>query len=150
MNGFLNTWAPFSSDLNLVLQLGMGFALLAGTYLARVKRFRAHGICQAAVLVINLFSIALVMWPSFHHQVLPRLPARLARRNYAFATAHGLLGVAVELFGIYILLAAGTDVLPASWRFQRWNFWMRVELALWWVVLLLGAALYIFWYVRPR
>jgi hypothetical protein len=114
MNGFLGTWAPFASDLNLFLQVAMGFALLAGTYLARMKRYRAHGICQASVLVINLFSIALVMWPSFHQKVLPRLPARLARRNFAVATAHGLLGAAAELLGIYILLAAGTDWLPAS------------------------------------
>jgi uncharacterized membrane protein YozB (DUF420 family) len=150
MNGFLGTWAPFASDMNLFLQLAMGFALLAGSYLARTKHYRAHGICQASILVINLFSIALVMWPTFRLQVLPRLPARLARRNYAVATAHGLLGAAAELLGIYILLVAGTDWLPASWRFQRWKLWMRVELGLWWSVLLLGIAFYVLWYVRLR
>ena len=150
MSGFLGTWAPFLSDLNLVLQVAMGCALLAGAYLARMKNYRAHGICQASILIFNLFSIALVMWPSLHQKVLPRLPSRLMRRNYAIATAHGALGAAAELFGIYILLAAGTEWLPTSWRFRRWKFWMRIELALWWTVILLGIAVYFFWYVRPR
>ena len=150
MSGFLGSWAPLQSDLNLILQVAMAFALLTGAYLARIKRYRAHGICQASVLVINLFSIALVMWPSFHERVLPRLPARLARRNYAVTTAHGLLGAAVELFGIYILLVAGTNLLPASWRFEPWKLWMRIELTLWWLVVLFGGAVYFLWYVRAR
>jgi hypothetical protein len=51
MKGFLGTWASFSADLNLVIQIAMGVALLVGAFLARAKRYAAHGASQAAVLI---------------------------------------------------------------------------------------------------
>jgi len=60
---------------------------------------------------------------------------------------HGALGVVAEIFGLYIALVAGTNVLPQSWRIQRWKLWMRVELALWWISLGTGIATYFIWYV---
>ena len=149
MKGFLGTWASFGADVNLLVQLAMGIALLAGAFLARAKRYTAHGICQALVLLLNLPMIALVMWPSFHQRVLPRLATRFAKRNYAIATAHGALGALAEVLGLYILLVAGTNVLPVTWRVQRWKLWMRIELVLWWVVLLLGFGTYYIWYAAP-
>lgn len=150
MRGFLGTPASFSADLNLVLQIAMGIALLAGALLARAKRYSAHGACMSAVLLLNLVMIALVMWPSFHELVLPKIPARLARRYYAVATVHGASGAATELFGIYVLLVAGTEAVPQRWRFRRWKLWMRVELAIWWVVLLSGIGTYFLWYGAPH
>jgi uncharacterized membrane protein YozB (DUF420 family) len=150
MKGFLGTPASFSADLNLVVQIAMGIALLAGALLARSKRYSAHGACMASVLLLNFVMIALVMWPSFHELVLPKIPARLARRYYAVATVHGALGTATELFGLYILLVAGTRAVPERWRFRRWKLWMRVELATWWVVLLSGIATYLIWYGAPH
>jgi len=147
MRGFLGTWAGLGADINLLIQIAMGIALLAGTWLARAKRYRAHGACQSAVLILNLFLIASVMWPAFHQQVLPKIPARLNKAHFAVATAHGTLGVAAEIFGLYIVLVAGTNLLPKSWRIQRWRLWMRVELALWWIALATGIATYFVWYV---
>jgi hypothetical protein len=149
MNGFLGTWANFGADVNLLIQLTMGVALIAGAFLARAKRYTAHGICQTLVLLLNLPMIALVMWPSFHTRVLPRLPSRIWKRNYAIATVHGALGAVAEILGLYIALVAGTNVLPAKWRIQRWKLWMRIELILWWVVLLTGFGTYYFWYAAP-
>lgn len=150
MRGFLGTPAGFSADLNLIVQIAMGIALLAGALLARSKLYSAHGACMSAVLFLNLLMIALVMWPTFHELVLPRIPARLAGRYYAVATVHGALGAATELFGLYILLAAGTQTLPERWRFRRWKLWMRVELVIWWVVLLSGVGTYFLWYGTPH
>jgi uncharacterized membrane protein YozB (DUF420 family) len=147
MRGFLGTYANFSADLNLVIQIMMGVALLAGSWLARLKRYRAHGMCQVAVLILNLLPIAFVMWPSLHQQVLPHILKRLSKPHYAIATAHGVLGAVAELFGIYIALVAGSDILPQSWRFRRWKLWMRVELAVWWIVLVTGITTYFIWYV---
>lgn len=146
MKGFFGTWANFAADLNLVIQLVMGLALLFGAFLARAKRYAAHGVCQATVLVLNLVMIALVMWPTFQTQVLVQLPTHMGKRHYAIATAHAILGAAAELLGIYILLVAGTDILPHAWRFERWKLWMRIELVLWWVVLLTGSWTYRNWY----
>jgi hypothetical protein len=39
--GFLGTGAPFGADLNLVVQLIMGLALIAGVLLAKQKRYTA-------------------------------------------------------------------------------------------------------------
>ena len=128
----------------------MGIALLVGAFLARAKRYAAHGACQTAVLILNIPMIALVMWPSLHVRVLPKLSTHFGKRYYAIAATHGVLGAVAELFGLYILLVAGTNILPRSWRLHRWKLWMRVELALWWVVLLLGIGIYYNWYAALR
>jgi plastocyanin/uncharacterized membrane protein YozB (DUF420 family) len=149
MNGFLGTGATFSADLNLVIQLVMGLALLLGMLLARRKHFTAHKYCQSSVLLLNLVLIILVMAPAFQRQVKPNLPANLGDAYYAVAAAHAVLGTIAEALGLYILLVAGTNWLPASWRFQRYKPWMRAELALWWLVVLLGLGTYYVWYLAP-
>ncbi len=150
MKGFLGTQASFATDLNLVIQLAMGIALIVGTFLARAKRYKAHGACQASVLILNLVMIAVVMWPHFSTLVLPRIPARLARTSVAVPAVHGILGAVAETLGLYIVLAAGTDVLPRAWRFTRWKLWMRIEMALWGVVLGNGLGTYFVWYIGPH
>ncbi len=149
MRGFLGTGATFNADLNLLVQLTMGAALLAGMFLARRKRFTAHGICQVTVMLLNLAMIGLIMWPSFR-RVMLQLPAGLGDRYYAVATAHAALGIVAELLGLYIVLVAATNILPQRLRFQRWKLWMRTELALWWVVLLIGVGTYYVWYLAPQ
>jgi uncharacterized membrane protein YozB (DUF420 family) len=146
LKGFLGTHAGLGADLNLLIQIVMGAALVAGAFLARSKRYLAHGACQAAVLILNLVPISSVMWPSFYSQVWPGFPKHFAKRYYAIAAMHGVLGAVAELLGLYILLVAGTNILPPAWRFRRWKLWMRVELALWWIVLLTGIATYFIWY----
>jgi uncharacterized membrane protein YozB (DUF420 family) len=146
MNEFLGTAAGFKANFNLVCQLAMGVALIGGVFLARAKRYTAHGICQAAVMLLNLIAIASVMWPSFYGQVLPVLPKHLSDSYYGAAAAHGFLGAIAELFGLYILLAVGTNTLPRRLRISRWKLWMRIELLLWWVVIVTGVLTYYVWY----
>jgi uncharacterized membrane protein YozB (DUF420 family) len=148
MKGFLGTWAGFASDLNLLIQIAMGALLIAAAFLARSKRYRAHGICTSIVVLLNLPMIAVVMWPSLHQQVLPRLSKHISKPYYAVAAAHGVLGTAAELLGLYILLVAGTNFVPRALRFRRWSLWMRIELGLWWAALLAGVATYWIWYVK--
>jgi uncharacterized membrane protein len=62
---FLGTGATFAADINLAVQLIMGATLIAGTVLAKRKRYRDHGICQTTVLLVNPLRIVLAMWPSF-------------------------------------------------------------------------------------
>ena len=125
----------------------MGAGLLFGAWLARAKRHRQHAWCQSAVVILNLAVIAATMAPSFHAQVLPRIPAKLSRPYFAWATVHAALGSVTELAALYILLAAGTRLLPERMRITRYKLWMRTVLALWWFVLLLGFATYALWYV---
>src|ERR1700694_5734195 len=108
IKGFLGTGAPFKADLNLVMQIVMGVALLAGVFLAKRKRYRAHGICQTTVLLLNLVMIGLVMWPSFQEQVKPALSKVHHKWYYEVAIIHAALGVTAELLGLYIVIVAGT------------------------------------------
>jgi uncharacterized membrane protein YozB (DUF420 family) len=87
------------------------------------------------------------MIPSFRVHVLPRIPAKLGKAYYALATTHAALGTVTELAGLYILLSAGTSVLPEKLRIAKYKAWMRTVLVLWWVVLLLGLLTYSRWYV---
>ena len=149
MKGFLGTGAPFGADLNLVVQLIMGLALIAGVLLAKQKRYTAHGICQTTVLLLNLLMIGLVMWPSFQQQVKPALSKVLHKWYYEAAAIHALLGIAAELLGLYIVIVAGTNLVPQRLRFKRWKLWMRTELVLWAIVLVSGVGTYCAWYVAP-
>lgn len=134
-------------DVVLLLEIGMGLGLLGGTLLARMRRFRAHACCQSTIVLLNLAVIVLIMIPSFRTQVSPRIPLRLGKAYYAVATVHGALGSVVECVGLYILLAAGTDILPERFRIARYKLWMRTVLAAWWVTLLLGLTTYARWYI---
>ena len=128
--GFLGTAAPLAADVTLLL----GY----------------HAACQAAIVLLNLVLIGLTMLPAFHRQIAPKLPSRIGKPYYALAAAHGGLGSIAELGGLYMLLAAGTNLLPEKLRIKRYKFWRRSVLLVWWIVLLLGIATYPCWYVAPR
>jgi hypothetical protein len=145
--GFLGTAAPRYADVVLLLAFGMGVALLVGAVLARVRRFRLHAWCQSVIVLLNLLVIVLIMLPSFHVHVSPKIPLKVGKAYYALAIAHGALGSVTEIAGLYILLAAGTNVLPHKFRVTEYKPWMRSLLVLWWLVLLLGLATYVRWYV---
>lgn len=147
LSRILGTGAPAAADANLILQMILGVALATGAMLARMKKYAAHAICQSAVLAVNAVAIALVMWPSFHHTVLPRLPVHWWHRAYyLWPVVHGASGAITEMLGVYIALAAATPALAQKVKFCRWKLWMRVQLALWWVVLLTGVGTYLYWY----
>jgi uncharacterized membrane protein YozB (DUF420 family) len=116
---------------------------------ARRRRYRAHASCHSAVVLLNLVVIAGTMLPSFRRQVASEIPASLGDSYYALAAAHAAIGTLAELVGVYILLVAGTNILPKGLRFTRFKPWMRAALALWWLALLLGLGTYFRWYVAP-
>jgi hypothetical protein len=93
--------------------------------------------------------LGLVMWPSFQQQVRPALPESLHKWYFAAATVHALLGGTAELLGLYIVIVAGTRVLPESLRFKNWKRWMRAELMLRSIVVLTGVGTYYAWYIAP-
>ena len=150
MKRFLGTWASFPADLNLVIQLTMGVSLIAGTLLARAKRYVVHEVCQTTVVVLNLVMIAVVMEPPFGQRVVSRLATHLWKRYNAIVTLHGALGAIAELLGLYVLLVAGTNILPQSWCFRRRKLCIRIELILWWLEIFVGILAYYVWYAAPR
>jgi uncharacterized membrane protein YozB (DUF420 family) len=138
-----------AADCVLLCELAMGLALIAGAVLARRRHYRAHAGCQSAVMLLNLLIVIGYMVPAFRRAVAPGLVAHIGRSYYWLAAAHEVLGISAELLGLYIILVAGTKILPPRFRFARYQLWMRSALALWWLVLLLGLATYIRWYGVP-
>jgi hypothetical protein len=118
-------------------------------FLARRRYFRIHGWTQSTVLLLNLVAIGSVMLPSFRRQVSPHVLSGWQDAYYAGAMIHAGLGGVVELLGLYVVLVAGTNLVPTRLRFRNYKVWMRTTLALWWVVVVLGAGLYALWYVEP-
>jgi len=147
MKGFLGTGATSLADVNLLIQIAMGLMLLCGAFLARRKNFRAHKYCQSSVMLLNLVMIGLIMYPSFNKQVQPHFASAVSDKYYGVALAHAILGMLAELLGIYIVLVAATNIIPKRLRFDRYRPWMRTELALWWLVVVLGIGVYFVWYV---
>jgi uncharacterized membrane protein YozB (DUF420 family) len=147
--GFLGTAASLAADRTLVIETVMGVALIVGTVFARRRYYRAHGLCQSAVVLLNLWVIAQYMVPSFRRQIVPEIPASLGEIHYAIAAIHGVLGTVAELLALYIVLVAGTNILPKRFRFSGYKLWMRFALGLWWIELLLGLAMYVQWYGLP-
>lgn len=137
-----------SPEKNLVIQLVLGVALLAGMFLARQKKYTAHGVCQSFVVLLNLIPIFYFMAPVFHRGVQPRLFQNLSQPFYLVAGAHALFGTIAEVFALYILLTAW-KVLPAALRFENYKKWMRTGLCLWWLTIFFGLATYYVWYLKP-
>lgn len=127
----------------------MGTTLLGGMFLARAKWFRAHGACQSFVIILNLAPIISFMVPAFRTSVVPGLRTHLGDRFYAVTTAHAILGLTAEVLGLYIVLVAGTRLLPRALRFNNYKKWMRTELLLWWLVIAFGIGTYWVWNVTP-
>ena len=146
--GFLGTAAPASADLILALEGAMAIGLVLGAVLAHRKCHRQHAWCQSSIVLLNVVLIVMAMIPSFHQHVQPKLPRKLGRSFYALAAAHAIFGTLAEVAGLYILLGAGTRILPGPLRFTNYKAWMRSSLVLWWLAFLLGLATYVRWYVH--
>ena len=109
--------APTYANLTLLLEIAMGLTLLIGALLARRQRYRWHAWCQSTIVLLNLAVILFTMLPSFRDRVIPKIPLKLGKSHYALATAHAALGTITEVAGLYILLSAGTRILPERFRF---------------------------------
>lgn len=147
MNRIVPDNAPLFANVTLFVEIAMGVMLIFGAWLARRRHYRLHGCCQSSVVLLNLVVISVAMIPSFHRQVLPKIPAKLDRAFYALATVHAVTASVAQAAALYVLLAAGTAWLPSRWRLKNFKVVMRAVLLLWWMALLLGLATYVRWYV---
>jgi uncharacterized membrane protein YozB (DUF420 family) len=140
--GFLSDSTPFGADLNLLIQIGLGLLLLAGMGLARRGWYRAHAVCQTTALCATIAMTLAWMIPSLREIFLPGLMRGLADRGSAAVLAHVALGGVILLLGVYVVLVAGTNLIPVRLRFQNYKVWMRSLLALWWAGIGLGVLTY--------
>ena len=133
----------------LGVEIGLAIALLLGKFVVQRGHVRAHAYLQSAIVLANLPLVAAWMLPAFLADVLPGLPGEIAEPFYLFPTLMLVAGAAVESLGVYVILVAGTNLVPERFRFRRYKLWMRTVLALWWAVFLSGLATYYVWFVMP-
>ncbi|MFY9716807.1 MAG: DUF420 domain-containing protein [Thermoplasmata archaeon] len=138
--------APGTADLVAVFEVGIAVALLLGMFVVRSGRVRAHMYLQSSVILVNLPVVLIWMVPHYLSSVAPGLGTELTDPSYLFPTIMLVAGAIAELLGIYILLVAGTNLIPERFRFRRYKLWMRTELILWWTVVIVGLSTYYVWY----
>ena len=124
------------SRIVLWIQVGVAGLLAVGAVFARARWYRAHGICQSAAYLVTLLATALWMAPVFVKFYAPNL-ARPARDDL-IVTAHAALGTITVLLATWVVLVAGTNVVPTRWRFANYRAWMRTLITLWWGATALG------------
>jgi uncharacterized membrane protein YozB (DUF420 family) len=136
----VRTWA-------LYVEIAIALMLLAGMVLVRRGHVRAHMFIQSSMVLVNIPIVLIAMGGSFFEYVWPGLPGDIGQSFYFFPTMMLVAGIAAEALGVYIILVAGTTVVPERFRFRRYKLWMRTELILWWATLLAGVATYYVWWI---
>ncbi len=136
-----------ASDLVVPFEIGVAVLLVVGMILVRRGYVRAHMVIQSSMVLVNIPVVLLWMVPQYIAYVLPDLAGEGLEPAYLVPTVMLVAGAAAELLGIYILLVAGTNLVPERFRFRRYKVWMRSELVLWWSVLLFGLVTYYYWYI---
>lgn len=147
--GFTGLGGTMLADITLVLHVLLLIGLTAGYWLARKGNISAHQYNQTAWVLFNLVLVEFVMVGSFQANIRPGLPADLPKHPYYWLTTlHALLGGITMLIGVYILLRMN-KLLPKALRVSWWKTLMRVALAGYWLVTILGFITYYIWYMAP-
>ena len=137
-----------SSDINLAAQILILAGLWTGFFFARRKQIPRHQAMQTTMVAVNSFFILFVMGTSFYNYIIAG-----GTRTGTVATlmiVHGILGLAAELTGIYLILRMSTSVLPRGLRVRNFKAVMRALLGLWTAIVVLGLGIYYYRYLAPR
>jgi len=105
MANLLNTTAPLSSELSMILQLLSLGILVVGFIVVKQKKYKIHGTTMLAAGLLNVISVLTVMIPV----ALRLLDNSIPGFNLLFRS-HILLGLVVIALAGYILV---------DWRFQN-------------------------------
>jgi uncharacterized membrane protein YozB (DUF420 family) len=143
-NGFLGP-ASLLSDLNLTLELLLVLGLTFGMGLARGGHIEAHRVNQTAWVLVNAALVLCIMIPSLQN-AKPGSLADLAKVSTGLPLLHAAIGALALAGGLWLVLQMN-DVLPQRWHTARWKTLMRLTLAGYWLVALLGIAIYFVWNV---
>jgi uncharacterized membrane protein YozB (DUF420 family) len=131
----------------LVTELAIASLLAVGAIAVRLGHVRAHRAIQGSMVLLNIPIVLALMVPSYLANVSPGIPGDIGQAFYLWPTVMLVAGGVAEALGVYIVLVAGTNLVPERLRFRRYKLWMRTELILWWLVVLAGVATYYSWWV---
>ena len=138
--------APLAADLNLTLEILLVAGLTVGTWLARRGNVAAHRYNQTAWMLLNAMLVALIMVPGMENAALESL-SDLAPVHYWVPWLHATVGTATVIAGLWLVLQMN-GLLPRPLQVRAWKKLMRATLAGYWLVALLGFAIYYLWFLR--
>lgn len=142
--GFLGP-GTLVADVNLLLEIVLVLGLTFGFWLARRGNIEAHRVNQTSWVLVNAVLVALIMVASMENVAVAGFPD-LASPRIAFTWLHALLGTCTAAAGLWLVLQMN-DVLPQRLHLRGWKTLMRLTLAGYWAVALLGFATYYLFYV---
>lgn len=145
--GIFGTKANLFSDLNLIAQLVMLLGLSVGMVLARRGHITAHQYNQTGWVLFNIVLTIFIMARAYYAYVMPGLPGVLGQAFGLVSTFHAVLGLLAVACGVYLILRMN-QWIPPRWRIKKWKRMMRLTLALYLLVGILGLGIYYVWYIR--
>ncbi len=145
--GIFGTKANLFSDLNLIAQIVLLLGLSIGAILAHRGHIAAHQYNQTGWVLFNIVLAIFIMMPAYYKNVVPGLPGNLSQAFDLVSTIHAALGLLAIGCGVYLVLRMN-GLIPKKWRIKWWKNLMRLTLALYLLVGLLGLGIYYVWYMR--
>jgi len=143
--GFIGP-AALIPDLNLTLELLLVAGLTFGAWLARRGNLAAHRYNQTVWVLLNTVLVALIMARGLENAALDTA-SDLAKPHLLVPWVHALLGGTTVAAGLWLVLQFN-GLLPKPLHVRGWKTLMRVTLAGYWLVALLGLAIYYLWFMR--
>lgn len=132
------------ADINLVLEVLLVLGLTFGYLLVRKGNVEAHRVNQTIWVLVNAALVSSIMVEAILGFKLNSF-ADLADPGILVTWLHAAIGAFTVVGGIWLVLQMN-DVLPARFHVRWWKTLMRLTLAGYWAVALLGLATYYFWY----
>ena len=133
-------------DLNLALELLLLAGLTFGYWLAKRGNIAAHRYNQTIWVLVNAALVALIMARGMENAAL-EAASDLAKPHVLVPWLHAALGTATVAAGLWLVLQMN-GLLPQRLHVRGWKTLMRVTLAGYWAVALLGLAIYYLWFLR--
>jgi hypothetical protein len=146
--GFLGTFAPFFADVDLIAQLVLLSGLILALVAVRMKKTALHQYLQTTFVLFNLVLTIFIMVMQFFRIVVPGIDSTVISVEIWMALAHGVVGILAILSGLFLVLRMNR-LLPKPLMISWWKRLMRISYVLYWVVGVLGVAIYFLFYV-PR
>lgn len=129
--------SPLGADVNIVFQGLMFLGLLTGASFAVRKDFTTHRNIMTFLIIVNWFSILGRMTDTFDGVDDTNV-------NETLAYVHAGLGGLVMLFASYLAIRMWFEnQLPTLMKIEPIKFWMRLTLATWLAVIVLGLFVYL-------
>lgn len=149
--GFLGTGASMMSDIVLVCYLFLMLpGMLLGFFFARRKMYEPHHkLTMTGVVIFNWVFIIALMFSSYREGVLPYLNGDGLRDvRVVLGLVHAITGGIAQLLATYLVIRMWFEKVLPSWiMVKRIKRYMRFTLAMWIITVLLGALIYVTWYV---